>query len=223
MQKSEVAKTWRTAIIEALMDANAPLHYEDIASRVLNSGFPTAGRTPAKTVSRELTTHPDLFKKTADGIYVLATKQDDEDFEFARPKQSTAGQGFMRNTELRKRIELHAMRQATDLFGQLDWHVVDVSATRPYDLHCSRGDGELLAVEVKGTTSYGRKVVLTKNEVAFARAFYPRTALFVLSRVELREDDGVLIAEGGEAQLFEPWDVDRGQLEALNYAYWPAT
>jgi hypothetical protein len=57
-----------------------------------------------------------------------------------------------------------------------------VSAFCPYDLHCERDD-RVLRVEVKGTTSTGERVVLTRNEVAQAKAEYPNTALYVLADV----------------------------------------
>ncbi|WP_353963234.1 DUF3883 domain-containing protein [Streptomyces sp. NBC_01549] len=37
----------------------------------------------------------------------------------------------------------------------------DVGANKPYDLHLTRGD-EKLHVEVKGTTSDGRQIILTR-------------------------------------------------------------
>ena len=56
------------------------------------------------------------------------------------------------------------------------WVVKDTSANRPYDFECTRGD-EHLYVEVKGTTSDGRSIVLTKNEVDLHLDEHPGTAL----------------------------------------------
>ena len=64
--------TWRQAIEQVLREARQPLHYLEVAGRIIRSGFRTTGRTPEKTVSKELTQHPNLFRRVADGVYELA-------------------------------------------------------------------------------------------------------------------------------------------------------
>jgi hypothetical protein len=63
-------------------------------------------------------------------------------------------------------------------------HIDDVSLHESYDLRCELG-GDDLHVEVKGTTSDGDRVLLTRNEVSHARDWYPRVALIVVSCIEL--------------------------------------
>lgn len=43
----------------------------EIAERVVASGIATGGLTPERTVSYELTTHPELFERVSKGIYHL--------------------------------------------------------------------------------------------------------------------------------------------------------
>lgn len=75
-------------------------------------------------------------------------------------------------------IETLAVRRATDLFESEGWTTEDVGSSASYDLRCRMGDRRL-HVEVKGTTSRGEKIVLTRNEVAHARGTDATVALFV--------------------------------------------
>jgi hypothetical protein len=73
---------------------------------------------------------------------------------------------------------------------------------------------------VKGTTSAGERVLLTRNEVAQARAEYPNTALFVLADVAVvKEADGRPLARGGRPVVLEPWMPGDGDLEAIAFEY----
>jgi hypothetical protein len=73
---------------------------------------------------------------------------------------------------------------------------------------------------VKGTTSTGERVLLTRNEVAQAKAEYPSTALFVLADVTVvKEADELPSARGGRVIVLEPW-MPRGEdLEPIAYEY----
>ena len=66
-------------------------------------------------------------------------------------------------------------KKASEHYSDLGWSVGDVSLSESYDLRCTR-QGEELHVEVKGTTSQGERVLLTRNEVAHAREWYPGVA-----------------------------------------------
>src|SRR5262249_15610418 len=91
------------------------------------------------------------------------------------------GQGVLRSAVLRSEIEQYAMAQATRYFSARGWtSVEDVSRARCFDLICHRGSSEL-RVEVKGTTSEGNRILLTRNEVTHARRVFPPIALYVLA------------------------------------------
>lgn len=62
---------WRDAIVRVLREAGGPLPAREIAERVVASGIATGGLTPRRTVSYELTTHPQLFERVSKGIYRL--------------------------------------------------------------------------------------------------------------------------------------------------------
>jgi predicted RNA-binding protein with PUA-like domain len=137
--------------------------------------------------------------------------------EAVRPRAH--GQRWSQSPAVRRAIELHAMQAAVEHYTGQGWSVEDVSAYCPYDLHCERDD-RILRVEVKGTTSTGERVLVTRNEVAGARAGHPSTALFVLADVTVvKEADGRPSARGGRAVVREPWMPADEDLEPIAYEY----
>ena len=135
------------------------------------------------------------------------------------PKQTAEAKrkiGQMTDSARNKAVELRAMDEAARCYREKGWKVEDVSATESYDLRCTR-DGDELHVEVKGVTSDGSEVNLTRNEVEHARE--RRTALFVLSHIEVSYADDGPEASGGNARVLCPWRVDDGDLTALAYSY----
>ena len=127
---------------------------------------------------------------------------------------SGTGQGFGLSTSERRIVEGHAMGLAIRYFGR-DWgSVQDVSATRSYDLLCSRYK-EQLRVEVKGTTTYGSEIVLTRNEVIESGT--SGYALFVVSEIVLDRSGEHTAAHGGVARLFHPWSAEPDALRPISY------
>jgi hypothetical protein len=137
-----------------------------------------------------------------------------------RPASASPSQGFGLSPTERRVVERHAQSLAERHYAGLGYEVRDVSATQCYDLSCVTSRNEL-RVEVKGTTGSGEAVILTRNEVEHAREFGPRMALFIVSRIQLSERDGMVTASGGEVRVIEPWDVAVGVLEPIQYQYTP--
>lgn len=138
--------------------------------------------------------------------------------EVAGKKRS--GQGFRIGVAERQAIEQYAMQVAIAHYEEQGWSVEDVSATCSYDLMCKRNGGEELHVEVKGTTSDGKQILLTANEVEHARYRYPHVALFVLTNIKIeRTSTGEIRPSGGEKLPIDQWNVDEGVLTPLAYAY----
>ena len=114
----------------------------------------------------------------------------DEDFEQEaadlleshRGKQS--GRGFGITPQLRKQIEEYAMARAKRHFRDEEYRVQDLSKRRPFDLLCIKGGSEL-RVEVKGTQTDAKSVILTKNEVTNAREH--RVALFIVHSIKAKK------------------------------------
>ncbi len=140
--------------------------------------------------------------------------------EAVRTRPASRGQGFSRDAEFNKVIELHAMAAARRHFEGLRWKVEDTSATMPYDLRCTKGRHRPLFVEVKGTTGDGSHVNLTKNEVQHARLHPGHCALFVLHGIKVTwDDEGLPHAADGDAHIIHPWHPVQEALQALTYRY----
>lgn len=90
---------------------------------------------------------------------------------------------------LRKAIEDYSMDQAESCYKRLGYEVARKG--KPYDLLCVRGS-ETLYVEVKGSTSSGVGIILTRNEV-----------------------DQPFLAKGGEAELFVVHGITQAQGDPL--------
>jgi hypothetical protein len=131
--------------------------------------------------------------------------------------ESSEGQGYESFSKRRKAIEDYAMRKAIEYYSRQGWTVTDVSRTRSYDLRCSRGR-KVLHVEVKGTTSQGDRVLLTRNEVEHARGAYPSIALFLVARIRVSSGE-LPRAAGGRVLRSEPWDITKGELTPLAFEY----
>lgn len=130
-----------------------------------------------------------------------------------------SGQGYRLNADQRRAVELRAMDLAQSGLEAEGWTVVDVSATRPFDFLCNKGGNEM-RVEVKGTTGDGSSVLLTPGEVKHAREGHA-LRLIVVKGIALRLDDnGAWVAEGGEVNSMDPWDLDAtGELFPTGYEY----
>lgn len=126
--------------------------------------------------------------------------------------------GFRPNADQRRAIELRAMKVTKDRLEQDGWTVKDVSRKASYDLEALR-DGVELHVEVKGTTSDGSMVLLTHAEVMHHLETAPRSALAVVSSIQLEGTPQSPAASGGVLTSFEPWKIDQAQLQPISYRY----
>ena len=137
----------------------------------------------------------------------------------SRPAHSrNTGQGYASTAEERKAIEEASMQAARTHFENEGFEVEDRSANNPYDLLCRR-DGERLYVEVKGTTTSGQSVHLTRGEVEHARSHQGEAALFVVKNMELVESEDNLEARGGEQLIRYPWHPEEDALTPTRYDY----
>ncbi len=128
------------------------------------------------------------------------------------------GQGFGLTGPERKLIELHAVHMATGYFEKLGWSVEDVGAVESFDLLLRRGNEECRA-EVKGTTSRGHHVVLTRAEVEKQRRYFPHNALAVVHSIKLDRRHGRLLAFGGVVECTTGWEVEEADLTPISYVY----
>ncbi|MFC7541783.1 protein NO VEIN domain-containing protein [Siccirubricoccus deserti] len=134
----------------------------------------------------------------------------------AGPEKRTSTQGFGLTAAERSVIERHAMAMAKQHLRQKRWQVQDVSAERSYDFLC-RHQGEEIIVEVKGTTSAGSQILLTRNEVQAHRRHHPHNALVVVHSIELIREASGPTASGGELLMVSPWLIEDDQLTPIAY------
>lgn len=134
----------------------------------------------------------------------------------ALEKNHAKSQGFVLDSELRKALEKYSMEAAIQHFRSLGYTVEDCSKDHPYDLKCVR-ENETLYVEVKGTQTNGKGVILTSGEVEFARRHKSQMALFVLHSISVSKDQTKL--SNGVQLVIHPWVVEHGALNPLSYKY----
>jgi Domain of unknown function (DUF3883) len=128
--------------------------------------------------------------------------------------------GYLADSRVRKAVEDRAVKEASDWYRAKRFHVVNVGATRPYDLVVTRGD-ESRRVEVKGSTGAAEAVELTIGEVLNAREYAP-TDLVVVDGVSwVREADGSVTASGGQLRRWSDWVPAEHGLQVLRYRYGP--
>jgi hypothetical protein len=127
------------------------------------------------------------------------------------------GQGFGLSAAQRSAVELHAMKLAEDYLVAQGWEVDDTSASSPYDFYCVNESAELY-VEVKGTTSAGETIVLTRNEVDHHQEVWPNNALALVTGIQLSGDEGN-DASGGTLRFVCPWTIEPARLTVVSYLY----
>lgn len=119
----------------------------------------------------------------------------------------------------RRAVELRSMQVTREYYEAGGWTVNDVSAYRPYDLECTRGNLKL-HVEVKGSTAtVFRQIELTRNEVDHCRSF-GNMELALVSGIALEKDEaGHPVGVGGDLYFVVPWAIDDARLTPLSFAY----
>ncbi|WP_405903161.1 DUF3578 domain-containing protein [Streptomyces sp. NBC_00656] len=133
-----------------------------------------------------------------------------------RPTRS--GQGFRLTAAERRAIERRSVHVATHFFEAQGWSVKDVGDRESFDLLLRRGE-ERLHAEIKGTTSAGNDVILTRAEVEKQRRYYPANALVVVHSIVLDRTEEEPVASGGVLHCLSPWLIADEDLTVISYAY----
>jgi hypothetical protein len=130
--------------------------------------------------------------------------------------QRSNSQGFQSDVEVRRAVEEHAMKRAKSYFAKLGYAIIPKG--KPYDLHCTKG-ASVLYVEVKGTQTDGRDILLTPGEVRFANEHQGKMALFVLHSIAVSREGGEIVTNGGLSRIETNWIIEMPRLSALEYSY----
>jgi Domain of unknown function (DUF3883) len=124
------------------------------------------------------------------------------------------GQGFASTPGERRAIEDHAMARALRHFKKRYPVVENVSKQKGVlDLRCGSHGKTIIHVEVKGTTTPGESVILTRREVERARK--KSSALYILHSIRLKHEKAI----GGVERVIYKWDIGKGRLTPLNFSY----
>lgn len=135
--------------------------------------------------------------------------------EMREDEHLSRGQGFGLSAEERKLIEEIAMKRAMKHFVSKGYDIEDTHVGHPYDLRCSNGKNEVY-VEVKGTTGRGKKVLLTRGEVDFARRHNQSMALYLVHSISIRRK---MHPNNGKSVVVLPWKIRERNLLPSRYEY----
>ena len=121
--------------------------------------------------------------------------------------------GLTSNAQIRKAVEMRAMEVVRASFSLL---LKDTSKTKPYD-YSYVDQGIERFIEVKGTQQSARGIILTRNEVAFARKHSPLMELCLVHSIAVDNKGPSPIATGGILVRFPNWNPDEHGLAAMQY------
>ena len=109
---------------------------------------------------------------------------------------------FGRDYGRNRAVEIRAVELVTGWLQERGWTVTSrESENLGYDLDCYRADSQedIRHLEVKGTTGSGEEVLVSPNEVRFARENPTTAELFVVADIQVRSDEnGLPIAADGQ-------------------------
>jgi hypothetical protein len=124
------------------------------------------------------------------------------------------GQGFASTPAQRRAIEERAIQRAMAYFRKRYSLVENISKQKGVlDLRCGSSGSKKIHVEVKGTTTSGESVILTRHEVE--RVGKGGAALYVLHSIRLKGDK----ATGGKERVMHDWTIEKQRLKPLNFSY----
>ncbi len=133
-------------------------------------------------------------------------------------KPRGGGQGRQMDVAVRKAVEDYAQDLVMKQWRAEGWRVDDLRRGNPFDAKATK-DSETRYLEVKGTTTDGGRVLVTRGEVEWARSHPGECVISVVWDIGVC-DDGTIEAETGWVWEYE-WDPDDEQLEPVTYDYYP--
>ena len=140
--------------------------------------------------------------------------------------QATPRVGAIRRQQdpkTRRAVELQAVKQARNYFEAADLRV-EVKG-KPYDLLLTNGNnGEIIHVEVKGSSDTAVTVELTKNEVSDADVETWESILVVVDQIKVDEslpgiEPGLPGTHPGRMRIWRDWRAEKERLVAIKYNY----
>lgn len=141
----------------------------------------------------------------------------DESEEAATMSQEQAA-GFQSNPEIRRAVEIFAMEKAQSTLVERHYkNFKNTSKSKPYDYTCER-DGSIFFVEVKGTQTLGKTLILTRGEVQHITSHADRCILVLVHSVKVSAN-GTIRVSGGSTEVKESWRLRPADLNPIQYVW----
>ncbi|MFZ0798089.1 MAG: EVE domain-containing protein [Terriglobales bacterium] len=213
LDETSISPQERRVVLRYVVPPNAPLWLEDDQSGLL--GMLSVARATGGTVFK---ISPERWQK----LVVLlggwrSGKNSTSDVAVEAAVAARAkNQGFQMDSAVRQALEEHAMKRAEAHFVSLFDSVK--RRGKPYDLCCTK-EASVLYVEVKGTQTDGAEILLTPNEVGFAKKHRGEMALFLVYNIAVAKEDGKIVTSGGSTHIDLNWVIDDAGLSPLGYSY----
>lgn len=138
-------------------------------------------------------------------------------FDAGQAPTAKSSAGFLRDVELRKKVEAHSVERASHFYSSIGASDIETLG-KPYDLRVQMPKYEL-HVEVKGSRSLIDSVFVTRNEVAHAR-LHMHVELLVVDAIKYnRADNGVWELHGGRLRRWQGWWPDDAHLRVEQYTH----
>jgi len=142
---------------------------------------------------------------------------DNESEEAATMSQEQAA-GFQSDPAIRCAVENFAMSKArSTLVARGYKNVLDTSKSKPYDYTCDR-DGKNFFVEVKGTQTPGKTLILTRGEVQHINSHADQCILVLVHSVKVSAVGPVQVS-GGITEIRESWTLHPTDLCPVHYSW----
>jgi hypothetical protein len=126
--------------------------------------------------------------------------------------------GFQSNPAIRKAVENFAMSKAKSVLEEMGYEEFENTARfKPYDYTCERGSKRFF-VEVKGTQTAGKMLILTRGEVEHIRSYADQCILVLVRSVNVSRKRTIRVS-GGTAEVKESWSLRSEDLSPIQY-FW---
>jgi Domain of unknown function (DUF3883) len=142
---------------------------------------------------------------------------DNESEEAATMSQEQAA-GFQSDPAIRRAVDKFAMSKArSTLVARGYKNVLDTSKSKPYDYTCDRQRKNFF-VEVKGTQTPGRTLILTRGEVKHITSHADQSILVLVHSVKVSAN-GTAQVSGGTTEVRESWTLRSADLCPVQYSW----
>lgn len=190
---------------ETVVDESEVLSLNEL--RKLTSKFPTPSASGTE-----------LPIELAEGVEALWIKRTGTDYNHA-PRRTGFGQNWSADPLKRKMAEDFGQRILERHYSKQGWDVNDTRFGNPYDAVATKGD-QTLYLEAKATQSGGESLLVTPNEVTFAREHRGQCVIGVVSDIRFNID-GTLDESSGNFRIYD-WTAHESELVATGFKWKPS-